>query len=82
MQLQSDIDVTGRQVVTSLDGSSVLRLQVHRGSLGVEDAAIVQADLEGRNGVLHVIDKVLQPATQSAGDILRQRGGFRSEQRT
>jgi len=37
---------------------------------------IEERDIEGMNGVLHVIDKVIFPATESAGDILRKSSNY------
>jgi len=53
-----------------------LRLVVYRKSYGVEDAILEKTDLECMNGVLHVIGKVLFPATESAGDILRKSANY------
>ena len=65
------------QVVMSLDEQNPLRLQVYRKAIGVEDALIEKADLQGMNGNLHIISKALSPSNFSAGDILRRDGNFR-----
>ena len=39
----------------------VLKLAVN-GSVTVNDATVIQADVEAENGVIHVIDRVLIPA--------------------
>ncbi|MGZ4379925.1 MAG: fasciclin domain-containing protein [Gaiellaceae bacterium] len=40
---------------------SVLKLAVN-GAVTVNDATVIQADVEAENGVIHVIDRVLIPA--------------------
>jgi uncharacterized surface protein with fasciclin (FAS1) repeats len=60
----------------SLDEENSLRLVVYRKGYGVEDAMIEKADVEGMNGVMHIINKVIFPATQSAGDILRKSSNY------
>jgi uncharacterized surface protein with fasciclin (FAS1) repeats len=65
------------QVVMSLDEQNPLRLQVYRKAIGVEDALIEKADLQGMNGNIHIINKALSPSNISAGDILRRDGNFR-----
>ena len=47
---------------TTVEGG-VLKLAVN-GSVTVNDAAVIQADVEAENGVIHVIDKVLIPPRQ------------------
>ena len=42
-------------------GGGVLKLAVN-GAVTVNDATVIQADLEAENGVIHVIDRVLIPA--------------------
>lgn len=60
----------------SLDEENPLRLIVYRKSYGVEDAVMEKTDLECMNGVMHIVNKVLFPATQSAGDILRKSANY------
>lgn len=55
----------------SLDEENPVRLQVWRRALGVEDAKIMESDLEAQNGVIHIINKVIFPSNQSLEDILR-----------
>jgi len=66
--------ITNNQVMMSLDEENALRLQVYRAGIAVETARIEHGDIEGQNGVLHIISNVLLPANQSAGDTLRQDG--------
>ena len=46
----------------TLEGSS-LTLMVDGSTLKVDDAKVVKADVMARNGVIHVIDRVLIPAS-------------------
>lgn len=56
------------QLVTTLDGESVatvngdeVQISVADGSVMINDATVVSADLEAENGIVHVIDAVLLP---------------------
>jgi len=60
----------------SLDEENPLRLVVYRDSYGVESGVLQELDIEGFNGVLHTINRVLLPARESAGDILRKSSGY------
>lgn len=60
----------------TLDSDNPVRLSVYRKGYGVEDALIEERDIEGMNGVLHIIDKAIFPATESAGDILRKSSDY------
>jgi transforming growth factor-beta-induced protein len=68
--------ISDNQVVMSLDEQNPLRLQVYRKAIGVEDALIEKADLQGMNGNIYIINKALSPSNISAGDILRKDGNF------
>jgi hypothetical protein len=61
----------------SLDEENPLRLSVYRKAIGVECAVIEKADMEGQNGVIHIINRVMIPANISAGDLLRREGNFK-----
>ena len=63
----SDVEtVNGATVAISVDGDSVM----------VNDATVVETDIEGSNGVIHVIDTVLlPPAGDDAGDDAADDGG-------
>ncbi|XP_071443553.1 transforming growth factor-beta-induced protein ig-h3-like [Hetaerina americana] len=74
-RLKTD-QVAHQQVVMSLDEENPLRLQVLRKAVGVENALINKGNMEGLNGVLHVISRPLFPANRSAGDLLRNNGNF------
>ena len=62
----------------SLDEENPIRLSVYRKSVGVESAIVEKADLEGQNGVVHIINRVIVPANISAGDLLRREGNFKT----
>ncbi len=60
-------DVTAAQVIElssakTLNGQD-LKLTVHDGTVMVNDAKVVKADVLASNGVIHVIDTVLLPKT-------------------
>ena len=46
--------------VATVEGSSV-SVQVHGKTVSVNDANVVKADIDAKNGVIHVIDRVLLP---------------------
>jgi uncharacterized surface protein with fasciclin (FAS1) repeats len=52
-------DLRSGQVAT-VEGSAVA-VQVQNGSVKVNDANVVKADIDAKNGVIHVIDRVLLP---------------------
>jgi uncharacterized surface protein with fasciclin (FAS1) repeats len=45
-----------------VQGSSV-SIDATGGAVKVEEATVTQADIETDNGVIHVIDRVIMPAT-------------------
>ena len=45
----------------------MLNVRVQDGSVKVDEATVVQADVEASNGVIHVIDTVVLPASLKAG---------------
>jgi uncharacterized surface protein with fasciclin (FAS1) repeats len=54
-------DLAGKQVeATTVQGSSVA-IDATGGGVMVDDASVVQADIEADNGVIHVIDAVIMP---------------------
>jgi uncharacterized surface protein with fasciclin (FAS1) repeats len=54
-------DVAGMSKAETANGAS-LSISVHGGTVTVDDATVVSADIEASNGVIHVIDTVLMPA--------------------
>ena len=59
-------DITPGEVET-VNGASVTLAVGSDGSVTVNDAKVVTADVEADNGVIHVIDKVLLPPDASPG---------------
>ncbi|WP_297337705.1 fasciclin domain-containing protein [Algoriphagus sp.] len=53
-------DLSDGQVVTTLNGQE-LTVSIADGKVSIGGATVVAADLEGTNGVVHVIDTVLLP---------------------
>jgi uncharacterized surface protein with fasciclin (FAS1) repeats len=54
-------DLAGKQVeVESVEGSAI-SIDATGDNVMVEDATVTQADIETDNGVIHVIDAVIQP---------------------
>lgn len=53
-------DLSDGQVVTTLNGQE-LTVSIKDGVVKINDATVVAADLEGTNGVVHVLDAVLLP---------------------
>jgi uncharacterized surface protein with fasciclin (FAS1) repeats len=52
--------VTGMSTATTVEGSS-LRFAARNGSVYVNDAKVVSADVQASNGIIHVIDSVVLP---------------------
>ncbi len=57
--------VTSEQVVTLSEAETVngakVKIMAHDGSVMINDATVVTADVNASNGVIHVIDKVILP---------------------
>jgi uncharacterized surface protein with fasciclin (FAS1) repeats len=54
-------DVVKLSSATTVEGSSV-DIEVKEGSVFVDGAKVIQADVPASNGVIHVIDKVILPS--------------------
>ena len=54
-------DVVNLDSATTVQGGTVTISTDANGNVQINDATVVQADIEGSNGVIHVIDKVLLP---------------------
>jgi len=72
--------VTAEQV-TDLDFASTLngqRIDISSGYGGVEvdEASVVQTDIEASNGIIHVIDSVLMPETRNIVEVAQEAGSF------
>jgi transforming growth factor-beta-induced protein len=64
------VGLDGQMVDTLLEGKQVA-VSVEDGKVMINDAAVVTTDLEGSNGVIHVIDTVLlPPADEMADEIM------------
>ncbi len=62
----------------SLDEENKLRIGVHRGGFSVENGMMEsRAEMRGRNGVIHPVNKVLRTPRLSAGGYLRKDGRFK-----
>ena len=62
----SSEDAAAAGVAPTAWGDDELAFTAADGALMVEDATIVDADLEASNGMIHVIDSVLLPAADAA----------------
>ena len=60
---------------TTVNGQR-LDLELASGRLRVDEAGVLTADLRTANGIIHVIDRVLQPADQSIVGLARAAGSF------
>jgi len=59
--LAADVVKLNGQEVATVEGTTV-KVTVEGETVKINDATVVQADVEASNGVIHVIDKVLVPA--------------------
>ena len=60
--------LTNNQIVTTLLGTDVT-VTITGGNVYIDNAMVTVADIVADNGVVHVIDAVLLPATTSVGNI-------------
>ncbi|OUC09396.1 beta-Ig-H3/fasciclin [Litorilinea aerophila] len=58
------VGLDGQQVETV--GGAPITVSVSDGTVMINDATVIAADVEASNGVIHVIDKVLLPPTEEA----------------
>jgi uncharacterized surface protein with fasciclin (FAS1) repeats len=54
-------DIAGKDVEATTVEGSVVEINATGDSVMVDDAKVVQADIEADNGVIHVIDTVIMP---------------------
>ena len=67
-------DVAGLTNATTLQGQPIV---VDAGTaVQLNDAAVIAADVQASNGVIHVIDTVLLPPTQNIAEVLTEDGRF------
>jgi uncharacterized surface protein with fasciclin (FAS1) repeats len=62
-------DLSDGQLITTLQGQDVL-VTINQNGVFINNAQVILADIEGTNGVVHVIDAVLIPDTSSDPSIL------------
>ncbi|GFT50127.1 periostin [Nephila pilipes] len=65
--------ISDDQKVDSVDGQNALRLKVYRNEVGVESAILEDQDIEGQNGVIHIINRVLTPPSHSIMELLQSK---------
>jgi uncharacterized surface protein with fasciclin (FAS1) repeats len=56
-------DIAGQQLEVETVGGDTVQIDAANGAVMVDDAQVVQADIETDNGVIHVIDTVIMPAS-------------------
>nr|XP_027225409.1 transforming growth factor-beta-induced protein ig-h3-like isoform X1 [Penaeus vannamei] len=61
-------DLSDGLVATTAQGGD-LRVNVNGNRVTVNDVAVTQADIPASNGVIHVVDQVLLPAENNAGNL-------------
>ncbi len=67
--------VTTMSTATTLQGQ---RLDIKASSMGVkiDEAKVTKTDIQCSNGIIHVIDKVMLPVTDTVVDIAKDAGSF------
>ena len=60
--------LTNNQIVTTINGTDVT-VTINSGGVYIDNAMVTFADIIADNGVVHIIDLVLLPATSSISDI-------------
>ena len=61
--------LSNNQIVTTLNGTDVV-VTINSNGVFIDNAKVIVNDLIADNGVVHVIDAVLLPATNSIYDIV------------
>lgn len=70
-------DVMKRQAAATINGQRV-NLKVDKGTVRVDGATVVTADIVCSNGVIHVIDRVILPATDTIPQTAEMAGTFKT----
>ena len=60
--------LTNNQIVTTINGTDIT-VTINSGGVYIDNAKVTFADIIADNGVVHIIDLVLLPATSSISDI-------------
>jgi len=68
-------DVVGLDTATTVSGQR-LDITVDGGNVMVDKAMVTQTDIEATNGVIHVVDSVLMPATGTIVEVAEKAGSF------
>jgi len=68
-------DVVGLDTATTVSGQR-LNITVDGGNVMVDKAMVTQTDIEATNGVIHVVDSVLMPATDTIVGVAQKAGAF------
>jgi len=58
-------DVKSGQVLT-LNETASIQVKASKNKVMVDDSKVIIADIEGKNGIIHAIDKVMVPQTKTA----------------
>jgi uncharacterized surface protein with fasciclin (FAS1) repeats len=66
-------DLSDGQMITTLEGTDVT-VSISEGSVFINDAQVVVADIEADNGVVHVINAVLTPSTSIRERMIDEAG--------
>lgn len=65
------------KVARSLDEENSVRFHINRKYLGIDGAIIEKENIEGRNGILHVISKPLVAINKGWDEVLQQNSSYR-----
>jgi transforming growth factor-beta-induced protein len=68
--------ITGKPRLKTLEGGS-LTIAANAKGVAINDATVIQTDIIGRNGIVHLIDRVLIPAPDDILETAGKAGRFR-----
>ncbi len=69
-------EITGKPTLKTLEGGS-LTIAANAKGVAVNDATVLQTDIVGRNGIVHLIDRVLVPPPDDILETAAKAGKFR-----
>jgi uncharacterized surface protein with fasciclin (FAS1) repeats len=69
------LDVKNLRSASTLEGQRV-SISHDGGMIGIDNATVTAADIRAQNGIIHVIDEVLTPETQTIPEIAEGAGVF------